>query len=270
MNSILLSLNNNANFYNNYLAYVNVYTAPSGNYMYGFPYNLKNTTGGITGELINNNTIRFSPTIIDSNYNDYFDSNGNPKVWLSSNLYQQQDSDLLHVFQFQGNINNNTLHTMYQNNYIVKPFIKAYNETFNLIAVAENSDNSSFSGNFNLNLDLTNLYDVRHLQWGVEMFGYPVWNSNKGNQGSVSINTYVLSTNYKVNNSNYTNKDLNTIFAPYTSGSTASSTNYKVNNSNYTNKDLNTIFAPYISGTKASSTNMKVDTQDLADIFQKL
>ena len=61
-------------------------------------------------------------------------------------------------------------------------------------------------------------------------------------------------TGFIVNNANYTNKDLNTIFSPYVSGTQATATGYIVNNANYTNKDLNTIFAPYVSGTQATAT----------------
>ena len=59
--------------------------------------------------------------------------------------------------------------------------------------------------------------------------------------------------------------DLNTIFAPYTSGTPARTTDFLVNGT-----DLNNIFAPYTSGTKAITTNFLVAGTDLNAIFQPL
>jgi hypothetical protein len=73
-------------------------------------------------------------------------------------------------------------------------------------------------------------------------------------------------TGYIVNNGNYANKDLYTIFQPYTSGATGT-TNYKVNNAYFTNKDLGEIFQSYTSGTKASATGYTVNGNDLCNII---
>lgn len=82
-----------------------------------------------------------------------------------------------------------------------------------------------------------------------------------------------MTTNYIVNNINYSNKDLNTIFAL---GSGALITGYIVNNSNYTTRDLNSIFAPYTTGglqaktTNFIANNVNYSNRDLNTIFAPL
>jgi photosystem II stability/assembly factor-like uncharacterized protein len=56
-------------------------------------------------------------------------------------------------------------------------------------------------------------------------------------------------------------------FLDISSYSQASATGFIVNNTNYTNKELNTIFAPYTSGTKASATGYYCQLADLNTIF---
>ena len=80
------------------------------------------------------------------------------------------------------------------------------------------------------------------------------------NSGYIYTSRPASITTHTVNN-----KDLNTIFYPYASGTKASITHYTAGGN-----DLNTIFAPYVSGNKASITNMAVNGNDLCNIFQPL
>lgn len=83
-------------------------------------------------------------------------------------------------------------------------------------------------------------------------------------------------TNYYIDTYDASFVDLNTIFSPYSGGTTASATGFVVKNyAGITGQtDLNQIFEPYSSGGQAPPTGYVVDNglyppnQDLADIFQ--
>jgi hypothetical protein len=68
-------------------------------------------------------------------------------------------------------------------------------------------------------------------------------------------------TGYKLS----TGADLNTVFAPYVSGTPAAVTGYQ----NATGADLNTLFAPYVSGTQAAATGYQISGgADLNAVFR--
>ena len=78
-------------------------------------------------------------------------------------------------------------------------------------------------------------------------------------------------TDYVVNNSNYTNKDLYEIFQPIGSTTPTTNTGYKVNNPYFQNMDLANIFQGYVSGTKGNPTGYKISNgNDLSDVLQML
>jgi len=193
MSIVNLPLNNSINFTNRYLGYINIYYLDKITYIFGSEFPLDNVDGnGIKGQLINGNTIQFSPlTIIDPN-NFWFDYIGGqyvPQKWAKCSLYQEINSDLLHNFKFQGNLNTNTLHTDYGDNYSYKVFILAFDLTYNLLASSYSQ--TDFIGDFSISLDTSSYPDTAYVQWGFEMDGYPVYITETNNQGSVNINDTV-------------------------------------------------------------------------------
>jgi hypothetical protein len=183
-----LPLNNSGTFSNNYITYVNVYTNQGGALIVGFPTELSNPDGtGIKAILQISNTIQFSPfTLADSGSFWFRQINGLyvPLRWVENNLYQERNYDTRGNFTFQGNINTNTLHTIYGTNYTVSVFIKALDSNYQPIVM---TSVPITSGNFNLTLDTTNVSNIFLLQWGFAMQGYPVYVTETNNQGSINI-----------------------------------------------------------------------------------
>jgi hypothetical protein len=87
-----------------------------------------------------------------------------------------------------------------------------------------------------------------------------------------------MSTNYIVNNVNYSNVDLYKIFQLLGSSTPISSkTSYIVNNVNYTNLDLSKIFLPLTSGTTPAAltgftfyNSTTKSLNDLSDVFEPI
>jgi len=186
-----LPLNNSNNFTSTYIAYANIYNLDKVTYITGFPVGLKTANGeGVKGQLINGDTINFSPFTINDNNSFWFNSIGGryvPQKWAKCSLYQEINNNLLNNFNFKGNLNTNTLHTAYGDNYIYKVFIIAFANKNVLSSIYSQTD---IIGNFNVSLDTTSLSgSITHLQWGFEMDGYPVYISETNNQGSVNINS---------------------------------------------------------------------------------
>jgi hypothetical protein len=185
-----LPLNNNNSFTNNYLTYVNVYELNKTTYATGFPFTLDENGEGIKGQ-IDNNTIIFSPSVINNDNSYWFNLIGGkyfPQKWLDSVLYQQKETDLVNIFTFKGNINTNTLQTAYGDNYTYQAFICAFDAGYNQLGLI--SSQTNVNGNFSITLDTTRLSTIKHLQWGFKMRGYPVYPSERGNQGSIQITNY--------------------------------------------------------------------------------
>jgi len=188
---VQLPLNNSAsNFTSNYSAYVNAYNLDKVTYATGFPYILNDGNGnGIKGQLINSNTIQFSPFTLNDSNNFWFIYSGGkyvPQKWVECNLYQERNSDLLDNFKFQCNLNTNTLRTVYGENYNYKVFIRAFDSGYNLLTSSDSLLN--ISGNFSISLNTTSYLNTAHVQWGFQMNGYPVYVTETNNQGSVNIN----------------------------------------------------------------------------------
>lgn len=79
-------------------------------------------------------------------------------------------------------------------------------------------------------------------------------------------------TGFVVNNGNYSNSDLATLFKPLGSSTKLSyNVGYKPNQTNYPNKnDLSDIFMPIGSATKISNVGYKYSGNDLSNIFQDI
>jgi hypothetical protein len=194
MTTVQLPLNNSvAMFTSSYSAYVNVFELDKVTYVYGQAYDLFNTLNGngIKAILNSPNTIRFSPfTIIDSS-SFWFNQVGGkyvPQKWVNNSFYQAITVGLQNVFIFQGNFNNNTLHTPYGTNYTVKAFIIAFDSGFNVLA---NTYSPITNGNFKISLDTTSISNVARIQWGFEMSGYPVYVTETNDFGSININEII-------------------------------------------------------------------------------
>ena len=184
-----LPLNNVGPLSNNYVTWVNVYNTPGDTALFGFPSELSNPNGtGIKAILQNSNTIQFSPFTLEDSGSFWFSEIGGlyiPQKWVENNLYQERDNNTRGTFRFQGNINTNTLRTIYGTNYTVSVFIKALDTNYQPIVM---TSVPITSGNFDLTLDTTNVSNVFLLQWGFAMQGYPVYVTETNNQGSININ----------------------------------------------------------------------------------
>jgi hypothetical protein len=60
----------------------------------------------------------------------------------------------------------------------------------NIIKLAETFSPVNTLGNFEIQLDTTNISDISYIQWGFKMSGYPVYPSEAGNQGCVIIENH--------------------------------------------------------------------------------
>ena len=110
---------------------------------------------------------------------------------MSCSLYQEKVSDLKQVFNFQGSFQTNTLTTSYgsNNNYTIKAFITAFDNNYSILGNI--SSPLSQTGNFSITLDTTNIVNIKSLQWGFIMSGFPVYSSEKNQQGSVVIGDFI-------------------------------------------------------------------------------
>jgi len=195
MPTVQLPLNNSvATFASSYFAFVNVYELDKVTYVYGQAYDLLNpvTGAGIKGILNSPSTIQFSPFIIDDSSTFWFNQVGGqyvPQKWVQTSLYQAISVGVVNSFIFQGNFNNNTLHTSYGTNYSVKAFILAFNSSYSILASSYSP--IDINGNFKISLDTTSIPNVAHIQWGFVMSGYPVYVTEANNQGSINIDTII-------------------------------------------------------------------------------
>lgn len=187
--TVQLPLNNNATFATNYKGFITVFQRNKTSYVYGDPQNVAN----LKGQLMNDNTIQYSPfALYDSSSFWFILENGKkvPQKWITSSLYQQKSNDLLNNFKFQGNFNTNTLNTSYGDNYTVSAFITVFNGSFGTLATNQSPVNTL--GNFDLSLDATQIPNVAHVQWGFKMDGYVVHGSEVNNAGSVVISDVIV------------------------------------------------------------------------------
>jgi hypothetical protein len=190
MTIVSLPLNNNSQFSTNYSGYINVYGLDKTSYVTGFSQQLST----LKGTLINNNIINFTPFENSTNDQYWFKlTNGKyvPQKWVNCSLYQQKVSDLRQVFNFQGSFQTNTLTTSYgsNNNYTINAFIMAFDSNYSVLGNTSSPLNQT--GNFSITLDTTNMINIKSLQWGFLMNGFPVNSSEKNQQGSVLISDYV-------------------------------------------------------------------------------
>jgi hypothetical protein len=194
---IELPLNNYlTTFAYSYLGYVNVYETCDTNLIFGSDWGLKSTyfnKSSLTADLSGNNII-FSPTIVEDENNFWFikDETGNyvPQKRVITTLYQQSTTNINDIFEFKGNIVSNTLQTKYGSvEYTINAFIGGYKKDLsgNFILLDEVNSPLDNLGDFAIQLDTTNSSDITHLQWGFKISGYPVYSSEAGSQGSVTI-----------------------------------------------------------------------------------
>jgi hypothetical protein len=174
----------------NYLGYITVYQLDKTSRIFGSIYPLNNTaTQDSLTAIYLNNTISFTPMVVNDSSSFWFVSPlYTPNKWIVSDLYQQKTNDIKNQFIFTGSFRSNTLYTKYAtpSNYTVNAFIKAFNSDFSSLLASVTSPINQ-TGNFNIQLDTTSLTDIANLQWGFTMNGFPVYPSEKGNQGSVII-----------------------------------------------------------------------------------
>lgn len=192
MSTVQLPLNNTSNglFAATYSGYVIVFELDKVTYNFGFPYNLTYPNGDGIKAILNTNTIVFSP-FVTSDLQFFNTSTPGiyvPIKWIENSFFQNRTTELLNLFSFQGNFNNNTLHTSYGTNYTCEAFIIVFDINFNVLA---RSNSSITNGNFNVTLDTTSISNVARIQWGFLMRGYPVYNTERGNQGSINIDNII-------------------------------------------------------------------------------
>ena len=174
-----------------YSGYINIFDL-SGNYQSGRGISLTLNNGeSLTANYSNNYLIVSKPTV--TNRVEYFTNMSGvyvPKNLFESNLYQQKNTDLLHNFIFNGIIVNNSLHTDYTNPYTFQAFIRAFNSNFSSLLGSVFSPVNQL-GNFSIQFDATSIPNIAHIEWGFVMNGYPVYTTEAGNQGLVTImNSY--------------------------------------------------------------------------------
>jgi hypothetical protein len=188
--NVQLPLNNNSQFSTTYNGYTNVFQlnkttrendSSTGHYL-----------SDLKAKLNNDNTIQYVPFALYDSSSYWFNLTNEkyvPQKWIESSLYQQKDTDLNHIFKFQGDFQSNTLKTSYGDNYSAYAFIKAFDGWFNIIGISKSSVNTL--GNFDITLDTTSMSNIVHLQWGFEIDGYVVYGSEASSVGSVVISDTV-------------------------------------------------------------------------------
>ena len=188
-------------FSKDYWGYVTVFETNNTNIIESQNWDLKpvgDNKSSLTADL-SGNSIVFSPLIVDDS-NDYWfikDESGNyvPQKQIITILYQEMKKDFNNNFSFAGNFESNTLKTKYEIPYTISAFIAAYNKVpvypgkLNLIHEVHSQVNSL--GNFDIQIDVSEFTDITHLQWGFKMSGYPVYPTESGNQGCVTITNSV-------------------------------------------------------------------------------
>lgn len=200
---INLPLNNNLITFTNYSGSVNIYEKNNSTYVFGSSWGLKPTEtnkSSLTADL-SGSSIIFSPTIVEDDNSFWFikDEGGNyvPQKRFITTLHQSYSSNLNNklnnIFEFKAKISEITLNTKYgSENYNINAFIGAYDkdDLGNIIKLSESFSPVNTLGNFELQLDATNISDISYIQWGFKMSGYPVYPSESGNQGCVTIESH--------------------------------------------------------------------------------
>jgi hypothetical protein len=186
-------------FTSNYLGSVNIYEINNTDYVFGSDWGLKptqNNKSSLTADL-SGNSIVFSPTIVEDDNIYWFmkDNNGDyiPQKRAITSLYQSYTLNLNNVFAFKAKISEITLNTKYSSeNYAIHAFITAYekDESGNLITLGNIFSQVNSLGNFEIQLDTTNMSSITHIHWGFKISGYPVYPSESGNQGYVIIENH--------------------------------------------------------------------------------
>ena len=195
---INLPLNNNLiTFTNSYSGSVNIYEKNNTTHVFGNGWGLKPTEtnkSSLTADLSGSNSIIFSPTIVEDDNSFWFikDEDGNyvPQKRFITTLHQSYKSNLNNIFEFKAKISEITLKTNYgSENYNINAFIGAYEKDAlgNIIKLAETFSPVNTLGNFDIQIDVSELTDITHLQWGFKMSGHPVYPAESGNQGSLII-----------------------------------------------------------------------------------
>lgn len=183
-------------FTNNYRGSVNIYEINNTNYIFGSDWGLKptvNNKSSLTSDL-SGNSIIFSPTIVEDDNIFWFvkDENENyvPQKRAITTLYQSYPINLNDIFVFKAKISEITLNTKYSSeNYAIHAFIGAYEKDVsgNFITLGETFSQVNSLGNFEIQLDTTDISNITHLHWGFKISGYPVHSSQAGNQGYAII-----------------------------------------------------------------------------------
>jgi len=179
-----LPLNNNSQFASKYIGYRTLFAIDKTTWEDGRSKSLEETKG----QLLNGNTIQFSPCIESDA--SYFANGGYiPKKWVKSSLYQQINSDLRNVFNFRGNFVGPNGTTLVAQTSIYNAFIIAFDNAYKTIGITTSPKNTT--GNFNLSLDTTQLSNVAFVQWGFLMEGFPVYTLDTRITGTVLISDFV-------------------------------------------------------------------------------
>jgi hypothetical protein len=184
-------------FLSDYWGYVSVFEKHNTNLVESQNWDLKsvgNNKSSLTADL-SGNSIVFSPTIVDDSNDFWFikDESGNyvPQKQLVTTLYQEMQTDFSDNFSFKGQIESNTLKTRYDIPYTISAFVAAYYKVpqypGNLILIHEVFSEVNTLGNFDIQMDVSSFTDITHVQWGFKMSGYPVYPTESGNQGCVTI-----------------------------------------------------------------------------------
>lgn len=184
-------------FSRDYWGYVSTFETNNTNIIESQNWDLKpvgNNKSSLTTDL-SGNSIVFSPLIVDDSNDFWFiqDGSGNyvPQKQVLTTLYQEIETDTSNSFSFSGNIKSNTLKTNYEIPYAILVFIAAYYKEpvypgkLNLIQEVTSQINAL--GNFDIQIDISELTNITHLQWGFKMSGHPVHPTESGSQGCVII-----------------------------------------------------------------------------------
>ena len=187
-------------FSRDYWGYVSTFETNNTNPIESQNWDLKpvgRNKSSLTADL-SGNSIVFSPLIVDDPSFYWFqkvikDGSENyvPQKQVLTTLYQQIETDTSYNFSFAANIESNTLKTEYDIPYTVLAFIAAYYKepgypgTLNLIHEVTSEVNPL--GNFDIQIDVSELSNITHLQWGFKMSGHPVYPTESGKQGSLII-----------------------------------------------------------------------------------
>lgn len=154
----------------------------------------KDNRSSLTADL-SGNSIVFSPLIVDDSNTFWFikDENENyiPQKIAINILYQEIKVGFNTKFFFKGNIESITLKTKYEIPYTISAFIAVYNKALGypgkLNLIHEENTEINTLGNFDIQIDISEFSNATHLQWGFKMSGYPVYPTEAGSNGCVTI-----------------------------------------------------------------------------------